>query len=490
MKIKKQNLNFSNFIVAGFLLGASSIAHAQGGRVGGGGHIVDVNGTPELMDLVKGTTCTWQTGDTVVAAHPEVLRILKKVSALDWYFAHEIETEMRSLNFCFTGPLLRITPIDPKSPVATTVMLGKKYKQLAVRADSTVFVDEDLYNSPKFSENRRAMLLIHETMHTFIPMELADDIRYLYLWTIVKDIALIDAGRITTADQLHQEMQNNQVYFPTQVERLNQYESVVLFITGTAAEQKAAILASASPESLVELPSEENQYLAPWDRDYIESRGLIGVLTDALIETMKSSTETEFESLFKKSYPKLNVGLVALSVLDQLSATKKDFLLQSTVMSTALKSIEQNLMALAVSEGAYRPMASPELANFLGCDPSEVNYAPVSHLTGEITPNADFDALVQIVVISIQQKNWSPLQTQIGNSDDFYGALGLKTQKQAVAAMHPAVSRDRQYAIDNLSDASQALVKKFLDEVKIRVSIADFHQFQKMIQNTRFGNED
>lgn len=207
MKILKL---FSIFFIVSLCLSCPSGRAVEGGAgTRGGGFVVDIDSTPYLMDLVSRAVCEWTQGEELLDTLPQLRVVLNKINELDPPISKTIEAEIRSLGFCFTGPLLlQASAQEEAQSFAYSVGLinilpeevsqRQVTRQAGYRLDDKVYLDEKIFQS--MNEANKAMLIIHETLHSFISMEVTD--RAMKLRSMVKTLDKVRTGLITKRDKV------------------------------------------------------------------------------------------------------------------------------------------------------------------------------------------------------------------------------------------------------------------------------------------------
>ena len=154
----------------------------------------------------------------------------------------------------------------------------------------------------------RALILVDETMHTYLAMDL--EFRRQKLFGMVRAISDIDEGTITERSELHEKMKTNGVQFPTDVDELDLYQKPVEFATSfTKEERKKAILTENQPESLTLInQSEETRCriegaLAAWDKNKVMG-AFHHVLIPSIMDIFVKGTPQEFSAVLGKSIRK------------------------------------------------------------------------------------------------------------------------------------------------------------------------------------------
>lgn len=223
----------------------SSNSRLGGDGTRGGGETVDLSGRPELRDLVETSVCDWQTGDDILKVTPYTHQILKNIERLDWYFAMTLESEIRSLDFCITGPLVRVQTEDDDS---LTAVVTEGASQVAIRLFDSVYIDTTIYD--RMSERSKGYLLIHEVMHSFLGHP--ESRRNHKLRSMVKTIEGLETGRNATRRQFQLQMSRNSIVFPLSVDQLGRDRKALEFALSSFEDKLAMLSAERNPELLFE----------------------------------------------------------------------------------------------------------------------------------------------------------------------------------------------------------------------------------------------
>ncbi len=132
----------------------------------GGGEVVDIDSRPVLKDLRDKSNCSWKTLSAFAESVPELKVVNEKVKAVSWPLYQGFLQDTGTLKVCETeGDLIQLDS-DDLDKVVVFVLNGK---QVAIRVNDMIFVSMPIYR--KMSGLNRAYLLIHEMMHSFIPMD-------------------------------------------------------------------------------------------------------------------------------------------------------------------------------------------------------------------------------------------------------------------------------------------------------------------------------
>jgi hypothetical protein len=176
MKPRKSKLSKTKLLIMSLPLMASlsltgaTFAH-EGTGVRGGGVTVDVNGRPTLKDLVDNTDCIWIKASDLAKTLPHFPVIEANIEKESWYLELNIEQELANLNVCQTpANLITVSSQDQDGvTIDTTAQTGGKTAQVGVRLNEEIFLDTTLFK--QMSPIDQAYLLLHETLHSFIPLD-------------------------------------------------------------------------------------------------------------------------------------------------------------------------------------------------------------------------------------------------------------------------------------------------------------------------------
>jgi hypothetical protein len=455
------------------LMGLPS-AFASGGR--GGGNVIDVDSTPYLMDLVSRAVCDWKKGSEFVAELPELRNALNKLARLDWYFAHDLEQEIGTLSFCMTGPLYSVNPYDRDSLVRRP--MGELVKQVAYRLYENAYVDTEIFE--KMNAENRAMLIVHETMHSYLDMGTFE--RGLKLRSMVKAIDKVTKGEIVTRAKLHLAMEKNEIIFPTSVEALEGKRDVLMFLKSSLPEQIATIKKTLKPETLAELNPEIIEFLAPWDRKLLKRGGNIRILMDAMLATLQESTPEEIAKIIDlKLYDNLDPVMVALTGFYSLDKDQKSSVMKTKRFDGFVKSGIEHIANIKLTQDDFLIMAD-EMMKELGVSDSSEGKIPLLGLEPVKELPMGLTWLPELMIVLLENGQIKRLT----ENDSFYRALGLKNQKDAVQKMTVKIEREKEYAVERLSILSEALVKALLDNLSHRLDVRSFEKLKQEIKMDRF----
>jgi hypothetical protein len=472
MKISKNIIGL--FLSATISFGA--LAAPTGSGVRGGGHTIDVDSTPYLMDLVSKAVCDWKKGDQILKELPELQATLKKLGAVDWYFSSDLKNEIANLNFCMTGPLYRVSPYDFYSVIQKNP--NEKSQQAGYRLYDSAYINSDIYD--RMNGANKAMLIIHETMHSYLSMNVLD--RSLKLRSMVKVIDQVRSGTVVTRDKLHYAMAMNAIQFPLTVDRLDSAKAAVSFLKGSLDERKQAIMLATDVDNLATLNEREINALAPWDfANFSTEFSRQNLLREALLLTMKNlSAEKLNIFLNEKKSSKQNLAEIALNDFYLFSDEQKNVILSNSKFNDLIETGLNKLLNEKFSETQDLIVPSTEFQDLVTNTTSEA--LPLVRLS----PSENFPTKLKWLVeamITLQENN---SLSAITANEKFYAALGLKNQKAQVATMGLNIERQRKVALETLQILSESLVQNLLTELENKVAPETYAQILKQINLNNF----
>lgn len=464
-------------LTIGAALSFNVFATSTGSGVRGGGQTIDIDSTPYLMDLVSKSVCEWKQGSEFINELPALKDTLKKLDQLDWYFSADLRDELSSLNFCMTGPLYKVSPYDYNSVVNPAP--GEVTKQAGYRLYENAYIDND--NFIRMNDVNKAMLIIHETMHSYLSMNIED--RSLKLRSMVKALDKVRSGEISTREKLHYNMSRNEIMFPLSVGSLEKRKTAVLFLKSSTDYKRKAILNTANLDDLINLQDWESIALTPWDnykfgRDY--QRSLI--LRTDLVDVMKNLSVSELDSFLKvKNLRRVNLALVAMNDFYLFSDEQKKIILESDKLASLIDSGLDEILNEKLASKNYLITASGNFKD-LTTNLDDVQEGPVVDLSRAQTLPRRLMWLA--IMMETLQENQS-LSTLTAN-EKFYTALGLKNQKAQVQTMEVKIERERKVALTTLGNLSNGLVTALLEQLKKSMSAYEYNEILKQIDLNNF----
>ena len=457
------------------ILALPAFAAESGSGVRGGGHVVDVDSNPYLMDLVSRSVCDWKKGEELLSELPVLNETLTKLEKLDWYFAADFKKDLSGLNFCMTGALYKVSPYDWGS--ITKPSQEERPRQAGYRLYDKAYIDTSIFE--KMDEVNQAMLIVHETMHSYFSMNTYE--RSLKLRSMVKTLDNVRAGKVVTREKLHYHMQMNEVMFPLTVAQLDPRKEAVKFLTGSIQERSAAILKTAKPEAFLDLAPAQIMALAPWDRFFVQySWQRAGILAEAVLFTMKD-LDPQTLALFidRKEFKVLNPVKLAFAELYSFSPDQIEVILASKRMATLLDSGFDELNKVKFEVKDYLFLAPVEFQK-LTSDSAEEVKAVVS-LKSNKRLSRSLMWLVETIIILNQNGELD----KIIKDEDFYSALGLKNQKAQIQETVVKIEREKKVALEVVNNLSMDMINNLLIELEGRVSA---EEYKKIVSQINFNN--
>ncbi|MBP9682855.1 MAG: hypothetical protein KBD76_15755 [Bacteriovorax sp.] len=442
--------------------------HSVGSGTRGGGHVVDIDSTPYLMDLVSNSVCDWKNGADLLEELPYLKTTINKLSALDWYFAADLKKEIEFINFCFTGPLYRVPTNDWGTVVRPTT---EKVQQAGYRLYGSAYIDRDIY--AKMNERNESMLILHEVMHSYFDMDTLD--RPLKLRSMIKVLDQVGQGSLRLREKLHYNMEMNEVMFPTLVRFLDPKKNVVLFLTGNIDDQIRAIKEVKKPEDLIDLSNDQVNSLVSWDRERVSSMDArMSLLIEALSVMMIESNVNELKELLdNKEYKEINPVGIALRSFGLMSNEKKEVILKSAYFGNILKHELEKIRDAKIRISEYLLMASPELQ--IISEPKGQNQTnkdlPLVSLRPQGKLSSSLMWIVEVIIF-LKQNN----QLELMNKEDLSKVLKLENQKQFVESSQIKIEREKNLALSVLEQLSLSLTENILSEIKKRVDEETFNK--------------
>lgn len=438
-----------------------------GSGVRGGGHTI--TSTPGLMDITINANCEWKTGEDLLSKHPTLLLTLKNLVQIDWYFASSMEGELKNLNYCFTG---NIKEFLKKEDIQELDYLSNSFsaKLTGYRFETKIYIDRNIFE--EMNEVHRSMLILHEVMHSYFPMEIKN--RAFKLRSFIKALDDVRTGQTTNRNTLHYSMKMNEVSFPLTVARLDKEKEAVLFHTATLTEKAEKIKQAKNPEIFLSISEEATKLLAPWDQEKINEN-----FREGLIEAMKGMDKEELSQFVKsKKFEKVNPTIIALSRLYAFSDIQRQAIVNQPKMMKFITKELNNISkaTLDSSEGLIKTTDSFSMAYGVKRN------IPVIELS---IPKVLPESLNWIVEALILLNNYDKLDILTEN-EDFYAALGLKNQKALVNETTTKIKREKVVVLQTLDLFSRTMIREILEELSKKVNSQTYEKIKASIKLEQF----
>ena len=456
--------------------GLNTTVMAWGSGVRGGGHVIDVDSNPQLLDTLSKASCRWKQGTELVNSLPSLQPILDKLARLDWYYSSDLKQEISRLNYCFTGRL-RPVPANENNSISQPLE-SKKLFQAGFRWNENVYIDQDIFK--KLNPLNQSMLIIHEAMHSYIPMETED--RMLKLRSAVHDIYSVYLGKIITQEDLHYSFTLNEVQFPKTVMNLTRFKTTIQFLKGTPKDQERMILNTTNLDALFYIDDVSLDSLTPWDAEafqHIEFR--YDILEKAIIKTITSLEPRSLEVVLKeKQLNGQNLLIFAYTHLPLFNKKQIDVI----VSDDSLEDVTKNGFGEVINEKLLikNSLVYPSIRLQKIITNSYTEHQPIVGLESPSILPTRLSWIVESIIL-LHSKNKLSLIT---SNPDFYRALGLKNQISQLNSMELPIPREKTVATSRLRFISDSLVIHLLSALKHRLSISDYNNVLQKINLDSF----
>lgn len=469
MKTKK-------LILLTFLILSLNTFASRGSGSRGGGHVVEVNGKPELVDLVTSATCEWRYGDEMLADNPYIKTVLKKLAAFDWYLANEFEREIEYLSWCFTGKLYNIPAGDDDSFV---IQLTKGVQQAAFRLDGSAYIDQTIYN--RLSNRSKAFLVFHEMMHTYLPMN--TEMRQFKLMTLVKTLQRVDNGQIRSLRSLYLNLEKSDLDFPLTAAELAPYKAVVEFLASSLEDRYQLLLNSSNIDLIAESNLDDfKSYLSIYDQTHFETpmKALVSTTKDILL----NGTMTEIETLLTKKLNSFSPVLVGYEIYDELAPIVQELIKSMTKPNDITSSIVDMIENAEFYINDNRLNVSEELVKLSAESARSVN--TVTSLRAiynfEELPY-QVQALASTITRLAKSEDYSEIERLFSNNKTFVNAFKMISLKEKVQAITTPIEREKAIALEVIEDLRKGLSQTFMFELKKRLKRERYNKVKLLLKD-------
>jgi hypothetical protein len=454
-------------ILSTLLACLAPLAHADTEGTRGGGESVDKNGMPILRDIVDPATCDFRSGVDVFAQNPTVAKILAKVAKLDWYFAFDMQRQMEALNFCFTSDLLRVNTSDNPADRVTDPDSAGPTQQAGIRSGDDVFIETSVFE--QMSPTSQALLLIHETTHTYLPMDTVR--RNFKLRSMVKAISDVYAGKISTRNALHLAMSENSINFPLFVDQLDPIKDFVMLVIGDEATE-AAILSSATDlDSLMSTALPDPSLLT--EDDAVTFAQVASDRYEAILAPVCEAKDEDLITQLASEAKSFDPAMACLS--DSVVRSDTDyvkFLVDHAHLAQSLQSALRELAEAQISFQDYRIMITSDVSGISASPKDSRPVRPLSELLPVSASSAkhlgsEFRSLIEILALEAKVGDIDTAIAQTGQSDLFYQALSVKSLLGQLNALSDPNIEVEELTLDQqvITDVYRAFVQQLLTQI-------------------------
>jgi hypothetical protein len=469
----------NTWMIALLLLAPQAFART-GAEGGGGGQFTDVNETKELTDIASQAVCTWETGEEFIAQHPDFkTRIITPLQNLDWYFADDIYEEAESLRYCLTGALRKVRPADPGSPVRPPQQWDSY--QAGFRLNNTICLDWDLFNDPSVSESNRSFLILHEVMHSYLPMNVFQ--RQLKLRSMVNAISQVVSGQVKTRAQLHYDMTQNDIQFPQTVDKLDPYRTELEFLLGTSDEQAQQITNLTEIDTILDLPlSQILSNLASYDQTLLTNQSPRMALENALLQRLTTDDLADFKTLLlDPRFKRLHPIMLALGNLDNLSADQTAFVFSQDARGEIFQALYGPISSAKLTkldDGRAALDAESDFA--LGATPGQV---ALLDLRSPTALPLDFEALAELLTHLAIAGDWDSITAIAGAGTPFLSTIQLTPLQQAVTQFQFSFPVEAKTAGERVTLIAKQIQTLFTQELQSSLSADQYSKLNAILFN-------
>jgi hypothetical protein len=474
-------------IILASLLCAASISYGANktgkegggktGKEGGGGQIVDIDSTPYLLDMVTKAVCDPKSGEQVIAEHPDFEnRIIKALRKVDWYFANDLLAEAKSLSYCFTGPLYKERPVDWGSPVRPPKQKG--VKQAGYRLDGVIYIDDTIFSDKNTPEFTRTDLILHETMHSYFPMDLFN--RQFFLRSMDAKIGEVISGKIRTTKEFHYDMSSFGVDFPLTVEHLEPYHSVIDFLLSTPSAQEKTLADISEIDSILDLPVSIVGQLTWQNQSFLASNPPRFQLEQALVSLMTDASTNEFAEILRDPrFVRLHPLTLALSNMYSLSPEKQKMILSGNLRNQIYDDLFASIENATLSKQTDgRTVLDAKASQALG---SYQGATPVLGLPMPLGLPPDFRALANLLVTYAKNQNWDYVISFAGAGSPFDKVMSLQKISDEVSKAQFTYLLETKKANDRVALISQTLIQEMSEYLENALNHDDFVKLSNII---------
>ena len=467
----------SHFLGLALLSLISSQVYAHGVR--GGGHVVEVNGKLELVDLVTSATCHWISGQELIQQSSGVSSILTKIEKLDWYLALELKREIEYISWCMTGSLYSVPANDNDSFVQ---QLTRGVQQAAFRYNESAYIDQDKFN--RLSPSSQAYLIFHEALHSYLPMGL--EMRIFKLQSLVSTIRRIDLGQITNRRSLHLNLSQNQMDFPLTVDKLDSHRKSLSFILGPIQDRLALVLKTKSPESLIQ-PNVRKAipYLAKWDQLSVQNSE--SSISEVLLEIFKEGNLHEVQFVLnEQTYERINPASVALSVYEELSPEVQELVKNSRYFAKIVQNGIDYLNGIRFSILNGRIISTENLQKLSSqCEEIEIRY------TTSLSPMlrnkrcqlpTQLQAISNLLVIMARYNDEQIIRSLFLKNQELISTLRFEHTLKNLENLNTPISRERALAINVLKDIQKSMKALMINTIQEKLSSKEFELAKNFLE--------
>jgi len=461
-------MNAKKWTIALSLVACTTQAYATEGTRGGGEFVYRAD-IPILRDLVDPATCDQafgRSGDDVYAKIPKLAEVMHSVATLDWYFAFELEREVKSLTYCFTADLVRVNTHDRVEDQVTDPDSAGPTVQGGIRSGRDVFIDKAKFS--QMSDISKAMTIIHEALHSYLPWDTAR--RNFKLRQFTNAIANVYSKDISTRKGLHLEMTDNSILFPLSVDQLEPIKDFFLAVVGGENLRETMIEKNLSKiDQFFEATIPSPIILMGDDVDSI--RRIFADRYSALLESVCEAKNEALISKLASSAKTFDPAFICLG--DTAVNSDPDFVRFLTSQTTLAPSVERAWTKLTHADVNLldeRIMISAKISQISATPEDSRDFRPIIELLPVYSATStrlgsEFNGTIEALALAARAGNISEVIALTGGSALFYQAFSVQEMLARITAISNADPKEKILALQALPDVYRSFIQYLLSQI-------------------------
>ncbi len=417
----------------------------------------------------------------MIGENPQVKVILQKIANVDWYFANVMEREIKKLDWCITGKLIKVNTEDRDS-ISTPVTQNAEQVAIRMLESTEVYLDDSLFST--LSDNSKAFLILHETLHSLLNID--ETLRNKKLRSTVKTLNRITTGEIKTRKDFYFQIQKNGIKYPALTGAVDPIKNYILFVFGDDSTRAEVLAKAGNINSLVPSENEFKQALLGLTEE--DAKTVQKVTAMNLIDELCSgNTNSNLNQLLPKMNESalmvcMNSSRGNIDVQTKIASLPKfQNWIQSLLKDLSEKSISKEHLSLKIQSVAATMSAN---------DTNE-------------------DKIMLTSLEGINQYNWNKLnpsgrafyeyvKTLLRNNDRlkldqmlqnplFYKAFSFEMIKTQLSTIVTDIPREKRLAETIIKEYSQNFWETFLVNLGNEIGIENANTFKSKLDQTKLG---
>lgn len=482
---------------------------SEGGEgTNGGGDYIDIKGIPVLKEFASKAVCNWVDPEELLKNNYSFGRILEKLAKMNWYFAASIRNEFFHLNYCLTGELVKVNTRDLDSVTAPVYF---NEKQLAFRLDRNVYINQEVFygydrfgninpNYPYGMPNlSRGGTLIHETIHSFLPMDTPH--RNQRLGSTVESIRKVYSGEITTKTDFERQMAGNQVNFPSSDLVLDRDRIFIEYVLSDSKQREDILL---NNDNYVKIFSPKHiELLKHLHTKHI--RKFMNLLPNPMEWVIQEVCTREDGRLFQrilddiikyKEVPTTDPILACVAVSSRYSdfyiKYLKTNLSNRSFVSFRINQFLEKYISRNVSSYGSKININKEMSDLFNY--SDTNAHPSVLSLDYVTSskiNTELKAIAKLIAFILDNNGLEEIKALLLTNEHFIKVFSVKDLVEAVYSIHETkVSAEKKYTLDALPLLFQSLAQSFVDVIRENASnSSNVDNFVNTLNQMKLGYE-